>query len=148
MAADDPQWNWWREALRGDRGPINANEPMSGFYRLRRKDKATGVMINTVAAFWREGRTGILRCKQNRRMLSEIEALELWPFASKNPIAHAAYQAFMREGNWVRIVDYPACLNHFAQDAKVMELVRQLANAAAVSGMIPAGCIDPTQGGN
>jgi hypothetical protein len=115
---------------------------MSGFYRLRRKDRRTGVFVSTVCAFWRD--VNGIHCKHNRRMLPELEALELWPFASKQPIPHAAYTSFMKEGNWVRVVDYRRCLDHFAGDAKVVELVWQLANAAAVAGTIPAGCIDPT----
>jgi hypothetical protein len=154
MADDDPQWDWWRAATQNPpvRGPINANEPMSGFYGLRRKDRATGVMLTTVAAFWRDpaayasrGLEAPLHCKHNRRMLGELEALELWPFAAKTPITHDRYRAFMATGNWVKIIDYRLCLSHFAEDAKVVELIRQLANAAAVAGVIPAGCQDPTK---
>ena len=88
------QYAWWREALNGVRGDITPNDPMSGFYRNRRPGKQA-----TAVAFWRDKNLS-LRCRVNGADIELAVALELWPFASKEPVSHEAYKAKVETGNW------------------------------------------------
>ncbi len=53
------QWSNWQDRLAGAKLPIHegVDNVDSGFYRIRRKDKATGKQHYVAAAFWREGDT-------------------------------------------------------------------------------------------
>lgn len=86
-------FEWWQNALNGNRGPIHDGEPQSGFYRQRRKDK-----IYEPVAYWKDASGQ--RCHVNGRETDQRRALEMWPYVSKNPITAEAYWHRMDTGTW------------------------------------------------
>lgn len=88
-------WAWWQNALSGVRGPITEDAPQTGYYRCRRKGEQA-----TAVAYWRDTNDGAMRCKVAARDVPELQALELWPFASKEPITFEAYKAKRETGRW------------------------------------------------
>jgi hypothetical protein len=88
------QYDFWRRRLTGEVIPIHEGEAQSGFYRVRSRDKTTW---RTVAYWFKDG---ALRCRVNGDDIDEQRAMELWPFASKNPITHEVYRAVSQGGAW------------------------------------------------
>ena len=88
--ARDPQWDHWRNALKGQRGPISDGNPESGFYRNR----------NIPYAYWKDA-AGTLHCHINGKACLDMDrANTAWPFASKEPVTRAAYDAVLSTGTW------------------------------------------------
>lgn len=88
------QFAWYKEAIDGRRGDIT-DEPMSGFYRNRRRGQQAEAI-----AYWRDTKNGNLRCQIDGEDVDEMRARETWPFASKEPIAHEMFKAKMSTGKW------------------------------------------------
>lgn len=86
-------FEWWQNALKGNRGPIHDGEPQSGFYRQRRKDKTYEPV-----AYWKDASGQ--RCHVNGRETDQQRALEMWPYVSKNPITAESYWQRMDTGTW------------------------------------------------
>jgi hypothetical protein len=91
----DRSFDWYLEALKGSRGPINPNEPKSGYYRSRAK---SGTL--SAVAFWYDSVGGNLRCQQNGNDIEETRAIEIWPFASRHPITEELFWQFRDTGSW------------------------------------------------
>lgn len=89
------QFGWWRGALAGTRGDIHEDEPKAGYYRNRRKGEQA-----TAVAYWYDSHDGDLRCKVDAKDIEKTRALEIWPYASKEPVTYEAYQAKRETGNW------------------------------------------------
>jgi hypothetical protein len=89
------QFEWWKNALQGERGVIHADEPMSGYYRTKAKNGTLSAI-----AYWIDSQTGILRCQQNGRDVDDLPAREMWPFASRHPISEATFWTFRDTGVW------------------------------------------------
>lgn len=101
MTAD--QWQWWRNALAGEVGPIHEDQPMSGFFRVR----------NDPVAIWREGDD--LMAERAGKPVSDVCAL--WTYAAKRPISCELYEAVAERGEpWPDEIDVPAGLGHNAPD--------------------------------
>ena len=104
MTSPDDQWTWcrnndptwWLNALKGNRGPINPNEPMFGRYRVRRKGQDGLAPI----AYWSDTKTNQPRCHLNGADFDLQRALEMWPYASKQPVEPEAYAERLRTGKW------------------------------------------------
>lgn len=100
---DDPKTLvWWNRALRGERGPITADEPMTGYYRARSLNKQTGEeKLYAVAYWWHQGRCF---CKVNGGETLTGEKYEKmlasWPHVSKEPIKFDVYQAVIKGQPW------------------------------------------------
>jgi hypothetical protein len=95
MTAIMDNFTWWKNALAGNRGPIYDGEPQSGFYRQKRKDGQYEAV-----AYWKDSTTGEQRCHVNGRAPDPQRALEMWPYASKNPITTEAYWHRIDTGSW------------------------------------------------
>ncbi len=95
MTDIDRSFDWHDAALKGERGPIDANDPKAGFYRNQRKDKTA-----EAAAFWYDSNDGALRCQINGRDIDHDRAVEIWPYASKRPISADTYWHFIEHGTW------------------------------------------------
>ena len=91
---------WHDAAMRGVRRPISADEPMTGWYRNRRKDKQTGVVTWTAVAYWKDTTTGEQRCHIDGKAPTENRMFETWPYASKYPISEETYDAYLATGKW------------------------------------------------
>lgn len=90
----DVNYDFWRRRLAGEVIPIHDGECQSGFYRVRSRDKTTW---RTVAYWFKDG---ALRCRVDGADIEEQRAMELWPYASKNPIAHETYKLVTEGGGW------------------------------------------------
>lgn len=101
------QWAWYKAALGGTRGPINANEPQSGFYEDRSKNRTTNVVTRSVAAYWTDD-SGVqwFKFRDYNAIRLDVDneqsrrAFERWPFLSKRPISHSVYEAVRKTGHW------------------------------------------------
>jgi hypothetical protein len=90
------QWAWWRNAVATKTvEEIHDGEPRSGFYRNRRK----GEMAKAVA-FWIDTKSGAQRCQVNGEDVDEQKAMEIWPYAAKEPITHEMFKVFADTGKW------------------------------------------------
>lgn len=88
------QYDFWRRRLAGEVIPIHDGEPQAGFYRVRNREKT----IWRPVAYW--FKDGALRCRVSGDNTEDQRAMELWPYASKNPVTHEAYQAVIDGGLW------------------------------------------------
>jgi hypothetical protein len=91
----DRSFRWWSDSLRGTRGPIDADNPRSGFYRSKNKDKSLSAV-----AIWYDTQTGELRYQDNGRDVADQLARERWPYVSKRPITEACFWTFRDTGVW------------------------------------------------
>jgi hypothetical protein len=90
-------FSWHAAALKGERGPISADEPQSGFYRQKRKDGTYEPV-----AYWKDSKTGEQRCHINGKSPTDpLRMFEAWPYVSKRPISEAAYWHRMDTGTWL-----------------------------------------------
>lgn len=85
----------WQKRLAGEAVATSPNHPDYGFYRVR--DRKGGALLPI--AFW-YGQDGSLRCKFNGDNVAPAKALEVWPFASANPVEHDHYKHVIEGGNW------------------------------------------------
>lgn len=90
------EWQWWTDALNGVIGPMHEGEPQTGYYKVRRKGKDGFVPV----AYWKDTGTGAQRCHMDGEDFDEQRAVEIWPYASKNPVTQEAYSEKLRSGKW------------------------------------------------
>jgi|GEM_PF-1968812 len=88
------QYDFWRRRLKGEVIPIHDGECQAGFYRVRSRDKTTW---RTVAYWFKDG---ALRCRLDGVDIDEQRAMELWTYASKNPITHEVFKIVSAGGAW------------------------------------------------
>lgn len=93
-------FDWWRNALKGERGPITADDPEPGFYESRFKSRETGKVTRSTVAYWYDTNDGGLRCHKNGRDVDDLDAREMWPYASKYPIPEDTYHAVRAGKPW------------------------------------------------
>jgi hypothetical protein len=96
----DRSFDWYRAALKGERGPIDGDNPKAGFYRSKSKDGTLSAV-----AIWYDSFTGDLRYQDNGRDVDEMKARERWPYVSKAPITEAIFWQFRDTGVWGDIDD-------------------------------------------
>lgn len=98
VAVTDP-WSWWRNALTGVFDTIHADEPKTGFYRSRRKDKQSGqVTFHRVAYWYKED--GTLACQVDGKPVDDLRAREMWPYVSQRPITYEVFDAVRNGQPW------------------------------------------------
>lgn len=88
--------------MKGERRPINSNDPMTGYYRARSKNKQTNEeRLYAVAYWWHKG---VCFCKVDGGDTLQGEKLQRmigsWPFVSKEPIAYDVYQSVVAGNPW------------------------------------------------
>ena len=91
----DREFTWWQNALKGERGPIDGDNPRAGYYRSKAKDKTLGAV-----AYWYDSNSSELRCQQNGRDIDDLRAREMWPHVSRRPIAEDVFWHFRDTGIW------------------------------------------------
>lgn len=86
------EFEWWSQALSGEKVEINADKPQSGFYRMRRgKDGPwQPVMIRM--------HDGELRCRVGDN--SGIDPYEVWTYCAGNPVSKEAAAFAFKNGRW------------------------------------------------
>ena len=81
----------WERRLKGETVPLTSDmEPDYGFYRVRTKDRTSWRAMS----YWYDNRDGTLHAfLQGRGELTDAQARQIWPAASKNAITYAIYEA-------------------------------------------------------
>lgn len=136
MAEAANDFQWWRDALSGNRKPNDGNSPQCGYYKTRRKGRDGFVPV----AYWWDTKTGELRCHMDGSDYDLQRALEIWPFASKNPVSTEDYGERIRTGKWPG--EHAAVIGHNASPPddtpeSITERIADLAREAET--MIAAG---------
>ncbi len=90
------EWQWWTDALAGNFATIHDGEPQTGYYKVRRKGRDGHLPV----AYWRDSKSGEQRCHMDGEDFDAQRALEIWPYASKNPVTAEAYGERLRAGKW------------------------------------------------
>jgi len=103
MGDIDRSFDWWSAALRGTRGPIDADNPKSGFYRWVWK-KATGTEMGAVA-IWYDSNGGELRYQVDGKDIDDTKARTRWPHDSRRPISEKTFWTFRDTGKWIDVDD-------------------------------------------
>lgn len=135
---EDP-WEWWRNALNGVFGEISADEPKTGFYRSRRKNKQTGEVTFASVAYWYT-KDDILRCQIDGKDIDDMQARTAWPYVSRRPISHELFMAVRNGAPWPDLND--AVIGHNGSpvddsDAAIRDRIEDLAREA--ERMLKAG---------
>lgn len=90
------QFDGWKRLLKGELTDINQDDPLSGYWRTRR---FRGGPLEPVA-IWRDADGLNVQCAGK-----DVELDKVWPYAARNPVTYAAYQARMETGKWPDIDD-------------------------------------------
>ncbi len=85
------EWTYWREALKGNFGPVHDGDPQAGYWKTRRK----GAPWEAVAT-WRTA-DGVWHCLRNGK---PCIAAEMWSYICTRPISYDLYQAAMKGEPW------------------------------------------------
>lgn len=102
------QWTNWQRRLAKENLPIHDAEVDSGYWRIKRKDKATGKSRYVAAAFWRNP-DGTFQGVIDGQDVDERRASEQWMWAVENPITEAEFRKVEAGGDWSDMhVDAPA----------------------------------------
>lgn len=91
MAID--QFANWRKRLKGETVPTHDGEPDPGFYRNR----------NIPVAYWYDNFGSahpVLCCHIDGKTANNGRPMQVWPFASKEPVTKAAYDEYLKTGTW------------------------------------------------
>lgn len=81
------RWAWWQNALKGEFGPIHDGNPQQGYFRVRRKDGPWEPV-----AIWQDEESGAWLAYRSGK---EVRAEDIWTWACRTPITHAAYEQAM-----------------------------------------------------
>lgn len=104
--SEQNDFTWWEDALAGKPVGIDVNTPATGYFRTKTRRGGEFVPV----AFWHKD--GELRCRLGGVEVSAERALELWPWASKNPVSYEDYTAKIETGKWPG--DHEAVVGHNA----------------------------------
>jgi hypothetical protein len=88
-------YEFWRNALAGNTGPIHESEAECGFYRKR---ISKGGPFTGVAIF--PGQDGNLIAMIGRNPPTVTDALELWTWVVRYPVTEEFYRAWEKTGLW------------------------------------------------
>ena len=103
MQMSEDVWQWWRNALAGEVGPIHEDQPMAGFYRVK----------SDAVAIWREG-DDVLAERAGKAV---TDVCALWTYAAKRPISVELYESVAERGEpWPDAIDVVAGPGHNAPD--------------------------------
>lgn len=87
-----PDYAWWRESLRNPDHPRVEGEPQPGYYRAKRKGQWVPV------AFWKDSKTGAMRCHMDGQEFAEEMAVAAWTYVRSVTIND--YAERVRTGKW------------------------------------------------
>lgn len=86
------KWAWWRNALKGEFGPIHDGDPQQGYYRTKSK----GGEWEPVA-IWQDDDSGEWLAYRAGR---EVRADDIWTFCCRSPVTYEAYNAALAGNGW------------------------------------------------
>lgn len=84
------EFSWYRAALRGDAGPIHADHPQSGYYKIK---AASGRWLPV--AIWLKNGEHVCRVAGDMK-----SAAEIWTHAAKNPVEKDDAKQAFATGVW------------------------------------------------
>lgn len=86
------EFDWWSLALTGQKVEINADEPKSGFYKLKKSKDGPWlpVMIRL--------HEGVLRCRVGND--SDVNPHDIWTYCAGNPVTKDAAAYAFKHGYW------------------------------------------------
>ena len=91
MNAPQDQFSEWRVLLKGEDVAFNQDDPISGYFRTRFfKDGPLEPV-----AIWRDDDGLNIYCDGK-----PVELSKVWPWAARNPVTYAAYEARIKTGQW------------------------------------------------
>lgn len=123
----DRSFDWWKSALTGARGPIDADNPMPGFYRWVWK-KPTGTTMGVVA-YWYDSHDQSLRCQVDGRDIDDIKARTRWPHDSRRPISEKVFQAFRDTGKFIDVDEAAQAAESADDDTPEGKVAKEVAAA-------------------
>ena len=85
------QYAWWREAVTGNNPPIHADQPQSGYFKMR--DGKDGPWLPV--AIWRDDDGMQCRVGPDWR-----DAEKIWTFCAGNPVGKADAKHAFEKGSW------------------------------------------------
>lgn len=86
------QYQWWRDAIAGNVGEIHADHPQSGFFKMRDGGRDGNWLP---VAIWSDEHGQHCRVADKRD-----DALRVWTWAAKNPVAKADAKHAFETGFW------------------------------------------------
>src|SRR3990167_7097434 len=89
MEAD--HYSWWREAIKGNVGPISADHPQCGRFKMRRAKDGPYLPV----AIFQDG--GALKAAVVKDM---VDPLTIWTYCAKHPIDEDTYRAAIKDGRF------------------------------------------------
>lgn len=122
------QFEWWREALKGNAGPISESEPKSGYFKL--KDKA-GVW--RPVAIWEKDGDLVCRVAGEQR-----PPLDIWTWCAKNPVSKEDAKHAFEHGAW------PGDVPQIGDNSGMLSLPEEINDAAttALAWLVKSGISD------
>lgn len=95
-------YQWWKNAINGNVGPIHEGQPQLGFYK-KRKFNPDGEWIAPIkrpfepVAIWRD-ENGKMVGTVNGQPVKDVD--DLWLWSAKNPIPETEYRYYETHGEW------------------------------------------------
>lgn len=123
------QFQWWREALAGKAGPINANEPKSGYFKMRQGKDGPWLPV----VIWEKD--GALVCRAGDRMR---DPHDVWTYCAGNPVAKEAAKQAFDTGSW------PGDVPQIGDNSGTLSLPEEIddATAQALQWLTTSGVTD------
>lgn len=108
-------YTYWREALTGTFGPISADHPQPGRYRMR---KGKDGPWQPVAIFMQDGAVKAAVGKEF------VDPLTIWTWCADKPVSEADYKQALATGQW------PGEIGHNSGDLSLKEEIEERASIA------------------
>jgi hypothetical protein len=89
-------YDWWRNALQGDIGPVSENYPQFGFFKKRKYKGGPFLPV----AIWQNEDGQILATEGDRLITDHTEICELWVRVINNPVSEEDYRFHEQNGHW------------------------------------------------
>lgn len=86
-------YEWWRNALAGNFGPVHDGDPQPGFYRKRKFKAGPWVPV----AIWFNDAEGMMLATADGAF---TEADDVWSWVCKNPVSHEDFMTAVAGGGW------------------------------------------------
>jgi len=98
-----PLYNWWREALEGNVGPIYEDEPCCGFYKYKNRRIWNDVLQKNErkppfkAVIWLDQPLDEHGKLENDELITAmvngvyVDAIKMWSYVAKSPITEKEY---------------------------------------------------------
>lgn len=91
-------YTWWRNALKGEVGPIHEGQPQNGYYKKRASRGGPFVPM----AIWFDDDTGEFVATIDGK---QSDASDAWLWGAKNPISYEDFLFYNENGKWPADVD-------------------------------------------